>query len=114
MPVGRLPVSRLAPAPRLTTMSNFLIHALPAGEIDPDTPLGQRVTADGPSPCRRCLRNATAGEALLLLPYDPFTQASPYAGSGPVFVHADGCQTHRLARRAVRAGDRPDPVRAGL
>jgi hypothetical protein len=37
------------------------------------------------------------GELLLLLPYDPFTVKSPYAGEGPIFVHADGCERASLA-----------------
>ena len=48
--------------------------------------------ADGPQPCRRCLRNAEVGDRLALAPYDPFTVRSPYTGEGPVFVHADGCE----------------------
>ena len=28
----------------------------------------------------------------MLASYDPFTVRSPYAGEGPVFVHADGCE----------------------
>ena len=31
----------------------------------------------------------------MLAPYNPFTLESPYAGEGPVFVHADGCVSHR-------------------
>ena len=72
-------------------MTEFIVQALPAGAADPCDPAGREVVADGPSPCRRCLRNAKVGDNLLLLPYDPFTLRSPYAGDGPVFVHADGC-----------------------
>lgn len=75
-----------------------MIHALPAGEADVSAPVARCTVADGPSPCRRCLRNAVAGDSLLLLPYNPFTVESPYAGEGPIFVHADGCQPHGLAR----------------
>jgi hypothetical protein len=77
-------------------MTNFIIHALPAGEADTEAPVARRSVADGPSPCRRCLRNAIVGEPLLLLPYDPFAVKSPYAGEGPIFVHADGCQPSKL------------------
>ncbi len=75
-------------------MNNFLIRSLPAGEADAGAPATHRTVADGPSPCRRCLRNAVLGDPLLLLPYDPFTLQSPYAGEGPIFVHADGCHPH--------------------
>jgi hypothetical protein len=77
-------------------MTNFIIHALPAGEADTSTPIAHRTVADGPSPCRRCLRNAVVGEPLVLLPYDPFTVESPYTGEGPIFVHADGCRPSDL------------------
>ena len=77
-------------------MTNFIIHALPAGEADGDARVGRRTPADGPRPCRRCLRNAAVGDQLLLLPYNPFTLESPYAGEGPIFVHADGCRPSEL------------------
>jgi hypothetical protein len=76
-------------------MTDFIVHALPAGEADHSGPTGRHVVADGPSPCRRCLRNAAAGDELILLPYDPFTVRSPYTGEGPVYVHANGCEPHR-------------------
>ena len=76
-------------------MTDFIVHALPAGEADPSAPAGRRVVSDDRSPCRRCLRDAGPGEELLLLPYDPFLVRSPYTGEGPVFVHAGGCEAHR-------------------
>ncbi len=72
-------------------MSAYTIHALPAGEVQTDAPTAMIRLADDRSPCRRCLRDAAEGELLVLAPYDPFTVRSPYAGAGPVFVHADGC-----------------------
>ena len=73
-------------------MDTFTINALPAGEVETDAPTAVRSVADYGAPCRQCLRNATPGEPLVLAPYNPFTQPSPYAGDGPVFVHADGCE----------------------
>jgi hypothetical protein len=73
-------------------MSAFVIHPLPAGEVDTDAGTARRQLADGPQPCRRCLRNAEVGDPLVLASYDPFTRRSPYAGEGPVFVHANGCE----------------------
>jgi hypothetical protein len=75
-------------------MTAFIVHALPAGDADASAPATREVVAEGPSPCRRCLRNAAVGDDLLLLPYDPFTVRSPYTGEGPVFVHAGGCPAH--------------------
>ncbi len=73
-------------------MTSFVITPLPAGEVDTETPLARRTVSDGRAPCRRCLRDAGAGDALVLASYDPFTVPSPYAGDGPVFVHAEGCE----------------------
>ena len=72
-------------------MPTFILNPLPSGAplLHPETAL--TLISDGPRPCRRCLRNAERGEPLLLLPYDPFTTASPYRGEGPIFVHATGC-----------------------
>jgi uncharacterized protein DUF1203 len=79
-------------------MSTFMITPLPAGEVDTDAPVTRHKVADGPLPCRRCLRNASVGDELALAAYDPFTVRSPYAGDGPVFVHADGCEPFAGAR----------------
>ena len=75
-------------------MTAFIVNAMPAGEADSCASVGVAVVAEGREPCRRCLRNATPGEHLLLLPYDPFLVRSPYTGEGPVYVHADGCDAH--------------------
>jgi hypothetical protein len=58
-----------------------------------DDPSAVRVIADEPNsfPCRRCLRDAEAGEPMILLGYDPFLGASPYAGRGPIYVHERDC-----------------------
>jgi hypothetical protein len=73
-------------------MSTFVINPLPAGDVETGTPTAVHLAAGDRAPCRRCLRDASAGEELVLAPYDPFTVRSPYAGDGPVFVHADGCE----------------------
>jgi len=73
-------------------MSTFILHPLPAGEVDTSAPVTVRKTASDREPCRRCLRDAAPGERLALTAYDPFLVRSPYAGDGPVFVHADGCE----------------------
>ena len=74
------------------SMSTFVIHPLPVGEVDTASPTATRRSAEGREPCRRCLRNAEAGDPLVLASYDPFSIRSAYAGEGPVFVHADGCE----------------------
>ena len=82
-------------------MGMFTITPLPAGEVDTDAPTTRHKLADGPLPCRRCLRNAEVGDALALAAYDPFIVRSPYAGDGPVFVHAHGCEPFEPAPGAV-------------
>jgi hypothetical protein len=76
-------------------MSTFVIHPLPAGEVDVEAPAARPQLSDGRAPCRRCLRDAGPGEPLVLAPYNPFRAASPYAGDGPVFVHARDCEPFR-------------------
>ena len=68
---------------RITGLTNPL--TLPANPV--------RQVADAPDayPCRRCLRDAEPGEALLLLSYDPWTIESVYRQPGPVFVHERDC-----------------------
>jgi hypothetical protein len=90
-------------------MDSFTLLPLPAGDVDVDAPVPPRREADGPLPCRRCLRNAEPGEPLVLAPYDPFTVRSPYAGEGPVFVHAGDCEPF-----AARAGDVSEQVMGRL
>jgi hypothetical protein len=86
-------------------MSGFILHPLPAGDVDTEAPVARHSEADGALPCRRCLRNTEPGERLVLAPYDPFRVRSPYAGEGPVFVHADGCEPF-----AARAGEISEQV----
>jgi hypothetical protein len=82
----------------------------------PDDPAAVRVVADEPHsyPCRRCLRDAEIGEAMLLLAYDPFLGESAYSGPGPIYVHERDCEPfvgpavpQQLRRRllSVRAYD---------
>src|SRR3954468_6162303 len=73
-------------------MSTFILHPLPAGEVDTAAPVTVRKTATDREPCRRCLRDAAPGERLALTAYDPFLLRRPYAGDGPVFLPAHGCE----------------------
>jgi hypothetical protein len=77
----------------------FLVTAIPAAELDRIRSRGiddlgnelRPQRADGDEPLRCCLRDATAGEDLLLIGYRPSPLGGPYAEIGPVFVHADRC-----------------------
>ncbi len=88
---------------------SFQIHALPADIFAPlfaasDEELRARdicslVADDRPVyPCRVSLQDATAGERLLLLPYDHHRVDTPYRASGPVYVR-------EVATQALPAAD---------
>ena len=65
--------------------------------------------AAGWEPLRCCLALAPAGESILLVSYTPFTVASPWAETGPVFVHAERCPGYPVADElpaALRTGPR--------
>ena len=79
----------------------FVITPLPAGEVDTEAAAAHRQLAEDTEPCRRCLRNTGVGDPLVLVPYNPFVRSSPYAGDGPVFVHADGCEPFRAEPGAM-------------
>ena len=48
-------------------------------------------------PCRVSLRDAAAGERLLLLPYDHHPVETPYRASGPVYVREAATQARPAA-----------------
>ena len=79
---------------------------------------------DGGAPLRCCLREARAGERLLLIAYTPSGTAGAYAERGPVFVHAERCEGYltpgeyppELAGRqqVVRAYDKQGRIADGV
>ncbi|MET8283028.1 DUF1203 domain-containing protein [Micromonospora sp. NPDC005174] len=83
----------------MTTTATFLVHAVPAAALDSvrrtgRDAAGQRVEgrlAGGGEPLRCCLRDAEAGEAMLLFGYAPPIRAVAYREIGPVFAHAAAC-----------------------
>ena len=54
------------------------------------------VPPEGGYPCRRCLRDSKAGEAMLLFLHRPFDADGPYAESGAVFAHETPCAASDL------------------
>ena len=42
---------------------------------------------------RHCLRNVAKGEPYLVLAYRPFPTLQPYAETGPIFLHAEPCES---------------------
>jgi hypothetical protein len=83
----------------MTITTGYRVRALPAATLDTvrrtgldaaDRPV-EALAAGGGEPLRCCLRDAVAGEALLLFGYAPPGAAGPYREIGPVFAHADVC-----------------------
>lgn len=78
---------------------SFHIEALPRDLLDDVRASGadvsgnpvEHVTARGGEPLRCCLRDATAGEEILLFGYEPALPPSPYREIGAVFAHAAPC-----------------------
>lgn len=66
-------------------------HALEAGAADHAL---ITVNSPGSSPCRHCLRWAQPGERVILFPYAAIPAGHPYSETGPIFVHADECQSY--------------------
>lgn len=57
----------------------------------------RRRAADAPSPCRVCLRDAVAGEAVLLGSYHLPRPRGIYWTPSPIFVHAEPCVPFAMA-----------------
>jgi hypothetical protein len=82
-----------------TTTTSFQIHALPQTDLDRmrssardgRDPAAVRLVAAAGEKLRCCLRNARAGELILLVNYEPEIPASPYRETGAVYVHAEAC-----------------------
>src|ERR1700729_2341269 len=62
-----------------------------AGHDDFGNPLVPVTSEDGGAPMRCCLQPAAPGDRLSLIAYRPFARRGPYAGAGPVFIHAEAC-----------------------
>jgi hypothetical protein len=82
---------------------NYRITGLPAGQFAElqraaDDELGRRgverriVDEPNSAPCRISLQDAAVGEEVLLLNYQHLATASPYAGSGPIFIRRTATQ----------------------
>jgi hypothetical protein len=82
-----------------TTQTGFRIHPIPADVLAEVRTCGrghaghplEHLTAEGGEPLRCCLRDAEAGESLILFGYAPPIPASPYTEIGAVFAHAQPC-----------------------
>jgi len=102
--------------------SGLLYQAIPPGELnairaaardEAGNPLQPQVARDGGAPLRCCLREARAGERLLLIAYTPPGTAGAYAERGPVFIHAERCDGYATSHQYPPGLiDRPQVVRA--
>ena len=107
----------------LATQAGPLTYlAIPAEELDAIRTAGRdeagnvveiQVAAEGGAPLRCCLREARAGERLLLIAYTPPGTAGAYAERGPVFIHAERCDGYATSHQYPPGLiDRPQVVRA--
>jgi hypothetical protein len=77
----------------------FTVHAIDAETLESVRRTGRDASgnppepwlAEGGEPLRCCLRDAAAGERLLLFGYEPKLPPSPYREIGAVFAHAEAC-----------------------
>jgi hypothetical protein len=83
------------------------LDAMRRGGADEHGNAWRRQTAAGWEPLRCCLRVAEAGADIALICYSPWTEPSPWAEAGPVFVHFGQCAGYRTPHRY------PDAQRGG-
>lgn len=117
----------------MTSEHRFRVHALPTellervrqGGLDASGNAVVALTASGDGePLRCCLRNARAGERILLFGYEPPIGKSPYRELGAVFAHAEPCagpadgdaypEAWRGKPQVVRSYDRRGFIRDAL
>lgn len=82
-----------------TTTSTFRIETISTSDIERARRTGvdafgtpvERLPDPTGEPLRCCLRNARAGEDVILFGYEPSLPSSPYREVGPVLAHALPC-----------------------
>ncbi|RWX00735.1 DUF1203 domain-containing protein, partial [Rhizobium leguminosarum] len=68
------------------------------GGCDAYDRLPETIVSDGPGhPCRHCLQNIDAGEALLVFAYRPFPELQLSAETAPIFLHKQPCARYTAA-----------------
>jgi hypothetical protein len=75
----------------ISAIDETVLQTVRASRLDASGNPVVEATADGGEPLRCCLRDARAGERLILFGHEPALPASPYREVGPVFAHADPC-----------------------
>ncbi len=80
---------------RFVAMPTARVTALQAGQPDANGQSPERAISDGDGvPCRHCLELVAAGEPYLILAHRPFSTLQPYAECGPIFLHANCCNSY--------------------
>ena len=83
----------------MTTHRKFTIHAVPDAALAEVRATDRDVSGNavvhrsalGGEPLRCCLRDAVAGEDIILFGYEPALPPSPYREVGAIFAHASAC-----------------------
>ncbi len=78
----------------ITAIDPATADALRADVAAGRLPAQRRTLTEADAPCRQCLQLGEPGEEMLLLTYQPFRGASPYAVPSPIFLHARPCATY--------------------
>src|SRR4029453_9150467 len=81
---------------RIVALDSALVKKLQNGGLDANGHKPERHICEGGGrmPCRHCLTDIKAGEPYLILAHRPFGSVQPYAGQGPIFLHAESCARH--------------------
>ncbi|MGH3154848.1 MAG: DUF1203 domain-containing protein [Streptosporangiaceae bacterium] len=119
-----MPAAQAGPLRYLAIPADELDAIRAAGRDEAGNQLEVQVHAEGGAPLRCCLREAQAGERLLLIAYTPPGTAGAYAERGPVFIHAERCDGYPTPhayppgligrQQVVRAYDRQGRIADGV
>ncbi len=83
------------PRIRFIAMSTEIARAYQAGTADANGQVPEVHISDGSgNPCRHCLTEVAKYDPLLIFAYRPFPNRQPYAETGPVFLHGNGCERY--------------------
>jgi Protein of unknown function (DUF1203) len=96
-----------------TAIATSQAQAFRSGALDDYGLAPERQISPGKMPCRHCLGVIAEGEPMLLLAYRPFPTRQPYAETGPIFLHADGCPRYAATETLPPMLDSPDYIVRG-
>ncbi|MFT6556872.1 DUF1203 domain-containing protein [Sneathiella sp.] len=79
---------------KYTPLSSEIVEKLRMNGRDAHGNPPEHLISDGDGlPCRHCLNFIAPGEPYLVLSYKPFSTNQPYAEQGPIFLHANKCDS---------------------